>query len=457
MIRRPFWAAFLLTGLLACGDLFGPPLKQAILNLAPSFGAAMLQQGGVDRLRVRVYRDSSDTFEARPKLDTTLVITGDSVVGTFSLPIATSPTLVLLRLDAIRSSDGVVLFSSVDTAEVREQGAGTSEPITPKNVTYVGPQAVSIVLAPRDTAVEAGSSFRYRATALDAAGGAVPVRFGLVSAADSTSITIDRLTGQATTATGAEATVRVYARTVDSLLADTTRVLIGAVPVGVAVDPGYGNIGIGSTSQFAGAVVDALGNPITIFPVTWASRSPGIATVDGTGLVAGVTAGTAVIVATAPDFSGPSFTDSALVTIPVDGNVVVSTTSGARAFRTHAIGDTVVVDVAVDMRFSGGELLGSYNATLDWDPTVLAFIDVVPGDFPAPEVNAATCPTGNLCFAQANANGTSGQTVVARVRFQAIAAGMTSPTVTISEMSAAVTFTDLIGQVTVTNGYVTIQ
>jgi len=244
---------------------------------------------------------------------------------------------------------------------------------------------------------------------------------------------------------------------VDSLLADTTRVLIGAVPAGVAISPGYENVGVGGTSQLTGAVVDAFGNPITIFPVNWTSRATGIATVNSSGLVTGVAAGSAVIVVDAPDFSGPTFTDSALVTVPVDGNVVVSTTSNTRAFRTAAVGDTVVVDVAVDMRFSGGELLGSYNATLDWDPAVLSFIDVLPGAFPAPAVNAATCPTGNLCFAQANAAGASGSIIVARVRFQALAGGATSPTVSISEMSAAVTFTDLMGVLTVTNGFVTIQ
>jgi len=441
----------------ACGDLFGPPLKHAVLSLAPAFGSAALQQSGVDRLRVRVYRDSSDSFETTPKIDSTLAITGDSVVGTFSLPIATSPTRVLILLDAIRSSDNAVLFSSVDTADIQEQGSGASEPIIPKHMTYVGPPAVSIAIAPRDTAVEGGSSFRYRATALDAAGGAVPVRFGLVNRADSMSIRVDRLTGEATTTAGAEATVSVFARTVDSLLADTTRVLIGAVPVGVAISPGYENVGVGGTSQLAGAVVDAFGNPITIFPVNWTSRATGIATVNSSGLVTGVAAGSAVIVADAPDFSGPTFTDSALVTVPVNGNVVVSTTSNTRAFRTAVVGDTVMVDVAVDMRFSGGELLGSYNATLDWDPAVLSFIDVLPGAFPAPEVNAATCPTGNLCFAQANANGTSGYVIVARVRFEALASGATSPTVSISEMSAAVTFTNLMGVLTVTNGFVTIQ
>jgi hypothetical protein len=455
-MRRRFWVALALTGAVACGDLFAPPLKQATLNLAPDLREFGLLQGGADELRIRIFRGENDVFEDTAKVDTTLTVTGDSVVATLSLAITKSPQQVLILFEAIRSSDNVVLFSSTDTTEVEEE-SGEPEAFVPQNLQYVGPQAVSIAIAPRDTAVEAGTSFSFRATALDAAGGQVPVRFGLVSLADTVAIRVDRLTGQATTVTGAEATVHVFARTADSALADTTRVLIGAVPVGVAVDPGYANVGIESTTQFTGAVVDALGNAITIFPVNWTSRSTGVATVDETGLATGVAAGTAVLVADAPDFSGPAFTDSVLVTVPPGGNVVVSTTSNVRAFRRAQVGDTVVVDVTVDMTFTPDELLGSYNATLTWDPAVLSFVDVQAGDFPAPQVNDANAGSGELRFAQANADGASGVVVVARVRFEAVAAGSTSTAASISEMSAAVTFTDLIGRLTVTNGTVTVQ
>jgi hypothetical protein len=102
-------------------------------------------------------------------------------------------------------------------------------------------------------------------------------------------------------------------------------------------------------------------------------------------------------------------------------------------------------------------LLGSYNATLTWDPGTLSFIDVLPGDFPQPEVNTMNVSSGELRFAQANANVTIGSTVLARVRFLAQATGTTQPALSISELSAAITFTNLVDRVTVTNGTVTIQ
>ena len=59
-----------------------------------------------------------------------------------------------------------------------------------------------------------------------------------------------------------EGEVDVYATTPDGAAADTARVLIGAVPVGVGIFPGFDGIGVDGTKQFNGAVVDALGNPI---------------------------------------------------------------------------------------------------------------------------------------------------------------------------------------------------
>jgi hypothetical protein len=117
--RRAVWLGLALSGALACGELFGPPLKTAVLSIAPDFEAVGIQQAEVDRLRVRVYLDSAGAFQAEPKVDETIAIEGDSAVATFTLPILESPTRALVILDAIRSSDGLVIFSGQDTVEIR--------------------------------------------------------------------------------------------------------------------------------------------------------------------------------------------------------------------------------------------------------------------------------------------------------------------------------------------------
>lgn len=447
--------------LLACAEITEPGTVVS-LSVAPVFGNNAAFADDANRLKLTIEReDSAGVFTQVAQLFVDIdPVTGEADTAV-SVVLLISPTRFRVVLEAIRSSDGAVLFSGVDTVSVGTGSTGGGAPIEIP-VHYVGPTAARVVLTPGDTAVEAGSSFTFQAATYDAGENpvSVPVRYHLVERADSVLMTVERLTGAATVATGVEGEVDVYATTPDGAAADTARVLIGAVPVGVGIFPGFDGIGVDGTKQFDGSVVDALGNPLSVFPVQWTSRNPSVATVDQTGLVTGVAPGTTVIVVQAVDLPGPQFSDSALFVVPPDGNVIVSTfaVDSVRAFEAAGIGDTVEVAVTAFMYFTPSELLGSYNATLNWDTSVLSFIDVLPGDnFPAPEVNTTNVSTGELRFAQANANGTAGAAVLAKIRFLGQAAGTTQPTLTISEMSAAVTFTNLIDRITITDVTVTIQ
>lgn len=86
--------------------------------------------------------------------------------------------------------------------------------------------------------------------------------------------------------------------------------LDGSVPVEVTgnglvvtVDPPSGTIDAGQNAQFTAAVTDPGGTPQNV-SVSWGSTNPLVATVDATGLVTGVGAGTAEIVASAGGASG---------------------------------------------------------------------------------------------------------------------------------------------------------
>jgi len=430
------------------------------LAVTPVFGSYAAFADDADRLKVTIAReDSTDVFTTVAQFFVNIDPTTGEADTAMAVPMFQSPTRFRVRLEAVRSSDGAVLFSGESIVSVAAGGSGTGDPIEIP-VTYTGPTAARLVLMPSDTAVEAGSSFTFRASTFTAAGGAVnvPVRYALVNPLDSLSLQVDRLTGDATVAADVEGEVLVFAVTPDSVAADTSRVLIGAVPVAVAVAPGYANVVSGSTAQFSGSVVDGIGNPLSVFSVQWTSRSPSVATVNASGLVTGVAPGSAVIYIDTPDFPGnPAFADSVLVTVLPAGNAVVSSVADGRGFRTASAGDTLVVEVPADMRFTPSELLGSYNATLSWNPAVMRFVDLQQGDFPLPEVNAANATSGELRFAQANANGTGGVFLLARVRFVAQSAGVTQPALAITEMSAARTFTNLIDRVTVTNGTVIVR
>ncbi len=91
----------------------------------------------------------------------------------------------------------------------------------------------------------------------------------------------------------------------------TSTVTVSDAPVAtVTVTPASSNLFVGETAQLAAALEDAAGNPLTGRTVAWATTAPGIATVDQTGLVTAVAAGSAKIAATSEGKS-----DTATVTV----------------------------------------------------------------------------------------------------------------------------------------------
>lgn len=80
----------------------------------------------------------------------------------------------------------------------------------------------------------------------------------------------------------------------------------------LTVTPATPTIGIGLTVTLAATITDPLGNPIVGSP-SWATSSPGVASVTSSGVVTGVAAGQARIVAT---FQGTAGSATVTVTGP---------------------------------------------------------------------------------------------------------------------------------------------
>jgi Cohesin domain len=450
-VRRTLRTALLLgalVGAVACGDALGAGAGQVSFVIAPEFGALAAFANNADSLHLVISR----TSDASVVVDTTIGIdpvTGEATADIHVVLLSGAESFTLL-LEALRSSDGMVLFSGTQTVTVT--GSSGTTPVSIP-VTYTGPNGAFVVIQPRDTAIAPGAAFTFTAVVFDAAEAAVPVpvTFDLADAANAVILTVSKYTGIATAGT-TTGTVQVVARSADGLT-DTARVAVGAVPAGVRVTPGYAILGLGGTVTETANLIDANGTVITPATATWLSRTPSVATVDATtGVVTGAAAGTAVVVGT----SG-TFTDSLLVRVAAAGTVPVSAIADQRAFRRPRVGDTVVVDVTANMAFVSGEVLGSYNAQFTWAPAALKYVDVQPGNFGAPTLNTSETQQGQLRFSAANATGVGGSAVVARIRFVAQAAGAGTLQLAITELSAAQTFTNLLSSVVVTNGVVTVR
>ncbi len=104
--------------------------------------------------------------------------------------------------------------------------------------------------------------------------------------------------------------VIITATTTDGSFTSTSSITVISIPVtGVAVSPATKSIVTGSYTNLTATVAPANATTKTF---TWSSSNTAVATVSATGLVTGVTAGTATITATTQD---GSFTSSCVITV----------------------------------------------------------------------------------------------------------------------------------------------
>ncbi len=122
----------------------------------------------------------------------------------------------------------------------------------------------------------------------------------------------------------------------------------GAVPVDtVVVSPATARVFVGGTAQLGATAQDSTGNPLSGRTITWTSSNGGAASVNGSGLVTGISAGTATITATSGGKSG-----SAAVTVVV---LPVATVSVSPATASVAVGSSV--PLSATPRDSAGKAL----------------------------------------------------------------------------------------------------
>jgi hypothetical protein len=123
-------------------------------------------------------------------------------------------------------------------------------------------------------------------------------------------------------------------------------------------------------------------------------------------------------------------------------------------------GDALTVSVVVDLGISG-PALGSYDATLSWNPDVLQFLGESGGDAPfgSPSVDTSAAGTGSLHFSAADAVGAAGGFRLLSVVFRATATPCATSTLHLAfaAMRAPVTFEDLLPSLGVTDGNVAVD
>ena len=197
---------------------------------------------------------------------------------------------------------GLVRAVSAGTVTITATSEGVSG-TSSVTVTPLPPAPVaSVAISPATSSLTIGQTQQLTATLRDAAGNILTGR-SVSWGTSADGIASVSSTGLVTAVAVGNATITATSEGVSG----TAAVTVAQVPVAtVTVTPATASIATGATVQLTAVARDASGNPLSGRSFTWSSGTPGIATVNASGLVTAVAAGSATIRATSEGVIGSS-------------------------------------------------------------------------------------------------------------------------------------------------------
>jgi len=302
-------------------------------------------RAGADTGKVRVVAKGNPGGPA----DTAIVTVTLAPVTTVAVSPATASLAVgeTVQLSATpQDRDGnplsgrVVTWASTNPGVAAVSGSGRVSGVAPGAATVTaasegqsGAMAITVTVVPVATvavsptsaSVTIGQTVQLTATPKDANGNPLPGR--TVTWATSNAA-VAAVNGSGLVSGGATGTATIITASSEGRNGTAT-ITVTNVPVAtVSVSPATASLQVGQTVQLTASPKDAGGNPLAGRVVTWTSSAPGVASVNGSGRVTGVAAGSATITATS---EGQSGTAAVTVTTPPPAPVASVTVSPATA------------------------------------------------------------------------------------------------------------------------------
>jgi len=292
---------------------------------------------------------------------------------------------------SVASVDGSGLATSVTagsaTITATSEGHSGSAALTVSAVTL---PVATVTVSPASASVTAGQTVQLTATPKDANGNTLTGRT-INWTSSNTSVATVSSSGLVSGVVAGSATITATAEGKSG----TSAITVTAVTVPVAtvtVSPASASVPAGQTAQLTATPKDASGNPLTGRTITWASSNTSVATVSSSGLVSGVTTGSATITATSETKSGTSAITVSTPLPPPTGTCLsqtgtLVTLSGFRTstYETGSLSASEKVDATtaqflvdqgtnVPVRvgggdgicWSGGEILGQFPPSTSW-------------------------------------------------------------------------------------------
>lgn len=293
-----------------------------------------------------------------------------------------------------------------------------SGPAQPDPIDSTGARSVATVtISPSPLSLQVGKSKQLTATVRDSAGNALTDRTIAWRSSD-TVIARVSTAGMLSARNIGNATISAEAGGKSGSVAVT----VAPVPVAtVSISPASPTVQVGGTSQLSATTRDSSGATLSGRTVSWNSSNTGVATVSSSGLLAGVTAGSATITATSEGISS-SITATVTTTAPPP----VSTVTVTLASSTLTAGQNTQA-TAVLKDASGNVLTGR---TITWSSSNTAVATVngsgVVSSVAAGSTSITATSEGKSGSATLNVNAPPVATVTVSLAASSITAGQTT-------------------------------
>jgi len=247
------------------------------------------------------------------------------------------------------------------------------------------PSVATVVVSPNPATVEVGDSRQFTAVARDADGDVLGGRtFSWTSTA----------TGTATVSTsglavGVAAGMTTIRAETGGVTGSAQLTVTAPGPASVTIDTDSTDVAVGQNVQLAATVRDGDGMIISA-SVTWSSANDAIATVDGSGLVMGVSEGTTQVTASA----GGVDSDPTIIVVIPPGNVTVSSITPSPMVEGQSA--TLRGEGFSATAAQNNVTINGFSAPVTSASDTLLVIDVPEECFPAGDVTVAiSTPTGS--------------------------------------------------------------
>ncbi len=209
---------------------------------------------------------------------------------------------------------GVVSGRNVGTAKIAASMGGLSGVAT---IAVVGQPIAAVVVVPSSATLRINTTLQLSDTVKNAAGAPVPDQVVTWSSDNASVASVD-----AAALVVAHAAGTAHITGTVGTVSGTATITVTAVPIAsIVITPRDPTVFVQQTTQLTATPKDSVGDPLASQPVAWQSLAASVATVSATGVVTGISPGTAVVQASAESVTG---VDTVTITAAPVSSVVLS-------------------------------------------------------------------------------------------------------------------------------------